>query len=92
MLIRILTEGQYRLEGEALVELDRLDDFLLDAVSAENEGLFTERLKEIVALIKSNGVKVPDNELVESELIIPASDTGLEEAKELFSAYPRDLL
>ncbi|HAA90607.1 MAG: Uncharacterized protein XD63_0315 [Thermoanaerobacterales bacterium 50_218] len=92
MIIRILTEGQYRLEGEALTELDRLDDFLLDAVSAGNEKEFTTRLKEVVELVKNKGIKVPDTELVESDLIIPAPDTSLEEAKELFASYPRHLL
>jgi len=92
VIIRILSEGQYRLGGEALVELDRLDDFLLDAVSAGNEKEFTTRLQEVVELVKNRGTKVPDSELVESDLIIPAPDTSLEEAKELFASYPRHLL
>ncbi len=92
MIIRVLTEGQYRLEGEALAELDRLDDFLLDALSAGNEAEFAARLQEVAALVRNKGKRVPDDELVESNLIIPAPDTSLEEARDLFAAYPRRLL
>lgn len=91
MIIRILTEGQYRLEGSALAELDRIDDSLLDALEAGDAGDFSRRLREVVALVKERGVPVPDSELVESDLIIPAPDTTLEEARDLFTSYPRDL-
>ncbi|HHW40960.1 MAG TPA: hypothetical protein GXX19_07415 [Syntrophomonadaceae bacterium] len=91
MIIRILTEGQYKLEGDALVELDRMDNFLLDAVEAGDGKEFSRRLQEVVSLVKNKGENLPDSELVESDLIIPAPDTTLEEARDLFAAYPRDL-
>lgn len=91
MIIRILTEGQYRLEGDALVELDRLDDYLLDAVSAGNEADFHHRLHDVVAVVKEKGEQLPASELVESELILPPSDTTFAEARELFADYPRHL-
>lgn len=91
MIIRVLTEGQYRLEGDALIELDRIDDFLLDTIKAGNEKDFAERLHDVVTLVQDKGQRIPDTELVESDLIIPASDTSFEEARELFTTYPRDL-
>ncbi|MDH7577105.1 MAG: hypothetical protein QHH75_04590 [Bacillota bacterium] len=92
MIVRILTEGQYRLQGDALAELDQLDDFLLDAIEADDEGEFTAHLREVIALVQNKGERVSDTELVESDLIIPAPDTTLEEARELFATYPRNLL
>lgn len=92
MIIRILTEGQYRVENEALSELDRLDDRLLDAVANSDEGEFNKNFQEVLALIRGRGTKVPDTELVESDLILPAPDTTLAEARELFDHYPRNLL
>ncbi len=91
MIIRILTEGQYKLEGNALLELDRMDNFLLDAVEAGDAKEFSRRLQEVVSLVKNKGENVPDSELVESDLIIPAPDTTLKEARDLFASYPRDL-
>ncbi|MGB9791343.1 MAG: PspA-associated protein PspAA [Thermacetogeniaceae bacterium] len=92
MIIRILTEGQYRLEGEALAELDRIDNSLLDALQKGDEAEFLKRLEEVVSFVKKRGEPLPDSELVESDLIIPAPDTTLEEARELFTSYPRDLI
>lgn len=91
MIIRVLTQGQYTVEGNALVELDAMDDSLLDAVEASDDSRFTASLQDVVAFVQTKGVKVPDEELVESDLIIPAPDTSLEEARELFASYPRDL-
>jgi hypothetical protein len=92
VIIRILTEGQYRLEGSALVELDRIDDTLLDAISTGDAEAFRQQLQKVVSVVKSRGSQVPDGELLESELIIPPSDTTLEEARELFDTYPRNLV
>lgn len=92
MIIRISTEGQYELEGAALAELDRLDDHLLDAIEAGDDEAFTERFGEVLSLVRGRGAKLPDTELAESDLILPAPDTTLEEARELFATYPRELL
>jgi len=92
MIIRVLTLGQYKLEGNSLAELDAMDDSLLDAITAGDEAQFAKCLRDVVSFVESKGTKVPDDELVESDLIIPAPDTSLEEARELFAAYPRDLI
>ncbi|QGP92755.1 hypothetical protein MGLY_21450 [Neomoorella glycerini] len=91
MIIRILTEGQYRLEGEALSELDRLDDRLLDALAAGNREEYDANFGEVLSLIRGRGSRIPDTELVESDLILPAPDTSFEEARNLFAGYPRQL-
>lgn len=91
MIIRVLTEGQYEVSGSALSELDTLDDTLLDAVEADDAKKFTAALHHVVSFVQTNGTKLPDQELVESDLIIPAPDTSLKEAQELFTDYPRNL-
>jgi len=92
LIIRILTEGQYRLQGQDLSELDSLDDKLLDAIEEGDKEEYEKRFAEVLALIRGRGTRVPDTELVESDLILPAPDTTLEEAQELFSEYPRNLV
>ncbi|MGI9862098.1 hypothetical protein SDD30_12035 [Moorella naiadis] len=91
MIIRILTEGQYRLEGQALTDLDRLDDSLLDALAAGNQQEYESNFHEVLALIRGRGSRIPDTELVESDLILPAPDTTFAEARSLFADYPRQL-
>ena len=63
----------------------------MDAITAGDEAQFAKCLQDVVRFVESSGTKVPDDELVESDLIIPAPDTSLEEARELFAAYPREL-
>jgi hypothetical protein len=91
LIIRIATEGQYRLEGEALSALDRLDDQLLDALEADNREEYESNFREVLALIRGRGSRVPDTELVEFDLILPAPDTTFDEARSLFDSYPRQL-
>lgn len=92
MIIRISGEGQYRLEGEALVALDRLDNHLLDALEKEDEENYAKFFQEVLCLIREKGTLLPGEELTPSDLVIPAPETTFTEAKELFAAYPRDLL
>ena len=46
MIIRVLTQGQYKLEGSSLAELDAMDDSLLDAITAGDEAQFAKCLQE----------------------------------------------
>lgn len=92
MIIRILNEGQYRLQGAALERLDALDDRMLDALGAADQNRFEDAFHEVLALIRSEGQRLPDGDLKESDLIIPPADTTLAEARALFADYPRHLL
>jgi hypothetical protein len=69
-----------------------MDNALLDAVAAGAKQQFAANLNKVVGFVQKNGIKIPDEELVESDLIIPAPDTTLQEAQELFVSYPRDLV
>lgn len=91
MIVRIATEGQYEVKGEALGRLDEADDKILDAITVGDEDAFRQALSSVVALVQTMGKKLPDARLAESDLILPAPDMTLVEARELFSDYPRDL-
>lgn len=90
MIIRISTEGQYSLEGPKLEELDRIDDKLLDAIAENDPDKFAKYFQAVLELVQS-GNKIPDDELIESDLILPVPDTTLEEARDIFAKYPRKL-
>lgn len=92
MIVRIATEGQYELRGQALEELDAADDALLDAVESGDEAAFARELGRVLAIVRTRGRRLDDRELKESDLVLPPPDTTLEEARALFRDYPRTLV
>jgi len=92
MIVRIATEGQYELRGQALDELDSADDALLDAIETGDEAAFARELANVLEIVRTRGRRLGDHELKESDLVLPPPDTTLEEARGLFQDYPRDLV
>ena len=45
---------------------------------------FNPKLEEMLNMVRKNGVLVPIDELVESDLVLPNSDISFEEATSLF--------
>lgn len=84
MIVRILSEGQYRVEGKALEEITHLDEELMDALTQDQPDRFHELLNRIAGLVRS-GTALDVSHLEESDLILPAVDTTLDEAKKLFA-------
>ena len=84
MIVRISTEGQYRLPSSVLDRLNELDNQLVDAAARTDEESFRRLLAEMLDLVRMQGTPVPAEELVESDVILPPPDTSLEEARELF--------
>ena len=84
MIIRITTEAQYNLPGSFLDELNDIDNQLVEAVEAADKNSFEKLLNRMLTLVRQNGSVLPIDELVESDLILPSSDTTLEEAQILF--------
>ena len=84
MIVRISSEGQYNLPGSFIDQLNEIDNELVEAVAAEDQGAFEMLLKRMLDLVRENGAPVPVDELVESDLILPEPDLTLLEAEELF--------
>ena len=84
MIVRILSEGQYRVEGDTLAEINQLDEELMDALTADDSERFHALLNQVAGLVRT-GQALNADHLVESDLVLPASDTTLDEAKRLFA-------
>ena len=84
MIIRITTEGQYDLSGSFVDQLNEIDNKLVEAVEAADRRGFDNLLKQMLDVVREHGSPLPEDELVESDLILPAPDTTLEEAQVLF--------
>ena len=83
MIVRILAEGQYRLEDSALEQLNDLDNRAVQAVASGNREEYQRLLSQMVGLIR-RGERVPVEELIGSDIVFPAPDTTFDEAKEIF--------
>ena len=84
MIVRIATEGQFNLPGAYIDPLNDIDNELVEAVEAGDRAGFTELLGRMLALVREHSTPVPVDELVESDLMLPAADLTLEEAQVLF--------
>ncbi len=84
MIVRISSEGQYNLPGSFIDQLNGIDNELVEAVEASDQGQFEALLKQMLSLVREQGSPLPVDELVESDLILPEPDLTLKEAKELF--------
>jgi hypothetical protein len=84
MIVRIMSEGQWRLADEKLDELNQVDGELEKAVSAGDEEAFKTAFAALLDFVRS-GEKVPDEELHDSDAILPPSDSSLAEMRELIS-------
>ena len=84
MIVRIMGEGQWRLADEKLDELNAVDATLEKAVSANDETAFQEAFTALLKFVRA-GDKVPDDELHDSDAILPPDDSTLAELRELIS-------
>ena len=80
MIARIATEGQYRLPDEAAARLNDLDNAAVAAVEAGDEDRFHEVFEQMLLLVRSDGHKLDDDELEESDVILPPPDLSFAEA------------
>jgi hypothetical protein len=85
MIVRLMGEGQYRVDDSLQERLNELDDQAMAALEASNEVELDEKLEQMFALIRAEGQPLPDDDLSASDVIIPPADLTLEETRELVS-------
>ena len=85
MIVRISGEGQFKLPDEDAERLNELDNRAVAAVEQGDETGFKELWSQMLEIVASDGNAVPDDELVESQVIMPPRDISFEEAKAEFN-------
>ena len=85
MIVRLMGEGQYRIDDELQGRLNELDTKAVEKIDQEDEPALDQILDEMAQLVRAEGERLPDDEIAVSDLIIPPSDLTLEETKKLFS-------
>ncbi|MEP6527575.1 MAG: hypothetical protein ABJA86_10460 [Nocardioidaceae bacterium] len=83
MIVRIMGEGQWEVSAELLQELNSLDAALESAVALGDETTFRTSLDSLLDLVRDSGQTVADEELVDSDLILPPADATIQEVRGL---------
>lgn len=85
MIVRILGEGQFRVDAEVAMKLTALDSELDAAVETGDEAGFKTALDASVRLVRESGRRVPDEEFTTAEFILPFSDATVAEVRALLA-------
>ncbi len=83
MIVRLLGEGQFRVDDSLLARLNELDAQIEKAVADDDERALWSGLQALAETVRDNGEKLADDDLSPSDAIVPPEDLSLEEAKEL---------
>jgi len=83
VIVRLMGEGQWRVDDAVATRLNELDDELAQAVEAEDEAALWRGLQALADEVRAHGERLDDEDLLQSDAIIPPEDLSLEEAHEL---------
>lgn len=83
MIVRLLGEGQFRVDDSLMGRLNELDAEVGKAVTDGDERALWTGLQALADAVRENGVKLADDDLSPSDAVIPPEDLSLEEAREL---------
>ena len=85
MIVRIATEGQYRVPDDHADRLNDLDNAVVEAVQAGDEDRYHELFEELLAYVRAEGSPLEADDLEGSDVILPPPDTSFVEASEEFT-------
>jgi hypothetical protein len=85
VIVRVLGEGQFRIDDDTAAKLTALDKDLDAAVHAEDEAAFRLALTSAVELVRLHGEPVETEEFVTADYILPFSDATVAEVRKLLA-------
>ena len=81
MIVRLMGEGQYRIDDSLLSQLNELDDRPRPQWTPRTSPRWTTSLDEMWQLVRDGGEPLSDDELLPPTSMIPPSDLTLEETR-----------
>jgi hypothetical protein len=85
MIIRIMGEGQLRVDDAALDELNHLDAGLEAAMERHDEVGFDSALKALLGRARELGTALPPDAIEPSDLILPREGASMAEVHDLLA-------
>jgi len=84
VIVRISGEDQFRLPDSDADRLNELDNRAVASADSGDERGFLELWSQMLELVERDGERIGDDELVESDVILPPRDVTFDEAREEF--------
>ncbi len=84
MIVRLMTEGRFEVDDEVAKGLNDIDEQAGAALERGDEEQLAELLRRMAEAVRTNGIRVPDEDTSASDAIIPPDDLSLDEARRLF--------
>ena len=84
MIIRILGEGQFRVDDATAAQLQALDADVESAVNRNDQAALTAALGALLARARQ-GTPLPPDSLEPSDVIIPYEDATIDEVRKLLT-------
>jgi hypothetical protein len=85
MIVRLMGEGQYRVDEETAKGLNELDGKAGEAAEQGNEEELRRVLAQMGSIVRDRGERLEDADLSTSDAIVPPEDLSLEEVRELLT-------
>jgi chromosome condensin MukBEF complex kleisin-like MukF subunit len=85
VIVRLMGEGQWRVDDSLKARLDELDAETERAVEAGDEQALHAALRALHDAVRSAGEKLDHAHLAASDAVIPPDDLGLEEARAMLA-------
>ena len=80
MIVRISGEGQWQLADSVRERVNELDNAAVAAVEAGDEAAFHTSFDGLLTLIRTDGERLPADDLHPSDVILPPADLTFAEA------------
>jgi hypothetical protein len=85
MIVRILGEGQLRIDDDAAAELQALDSDLEAAVERNDQDALNAALGALLEKARGQGTSLPPDSLEPSDVIIPHEGATVAEVRKLLT-------
>ena len=83
MIVRVMGEGQYRIDDDTARKLNDLDDQVASAVEGGDDEHVRSLLQQLAQTVRDGGERLDDADLSTSDAIVPPEDLTLDELREL---------
>ena len=87
-VVRIQGEDQFRLAESDRAQLDAFDKDLVAAINGGDEAAIKGVLTHLLEFVRNRGQKLPPDQIVKSDIVVPSEDMSLEEAKAIMATGP----
>jgi hypothetical protein len=83
VIIRVMGEGQWRVDDSLQGRLNELDDEVGRALAADDQAAMSAALRRLADEVRNSGTPLEETDLHPSDAVVPPEDLSLEEAHEL---------